>query len=44
MDSKLLPKLISLTFEAGETIMSLHKKPSNVIKKNDFDFINDDGE
>ena len=35
MDSKLLPELISLTFEAGETIMSLHKKPTNFSIKSD---------
>ena len=35
MDSKLLPELISLTFEAGETIMSLHKKSTNFSIKSD---------
>ena len=35
MDSKLLPELISLTFEAGETIMALHKKPTNFSIKSD---------
>ena len=35
MNSKLLPDLISLTFEAGETIMSLHKKPTNFSIKSD---------
>ena len=35
MNSKLLPRLISIATEAGDAIMSIHKQPTNFSIKSD---------